>query len=100
MAGLSQTGQFQVGLRSFICRYKLASKHCRCEQVEARHGRSIFILPNGQLRDTLSIVVAISQSASSVSFSLTAGIVESLIIYASTIRIRETYSGPVCSPPA
>lgn len=34
-AGLSQTGQFHVGFRSFICRNREASKHCRCEQVDA-----------------------------------------------------------------
>lgn len=28
-AGLSQTGQFHVGLRSFICKYNDASKHCK-----------------------------------------------------------------------
>lgn len=29
-AGLSQTGQFQVGFLSFICKNRYASKHWRC----------------------------------------------------------------------
>jgi len=48
-------------------------------QVEARHGSDIFILPSGQLSDTFNMVVAISQSASSVSFSLTANYTNQLI---------------------
>lgn len=92
MAALSQTGQFQVGLRSFICRYSDASKHCKCEHVDdlqemKKHiksndlfmasdckylqGVAMRIFPNGQTRETFNIVVAISQSASSFSFSLT-----------------------------
>lgn len=70
-ADLSHTGQFHVGLRSFICRYSDASKHCRCEQVDARHGVVMRILPSGQTSDTFSMVVAMSQSASSFSFSRT-----------------------------
>lgn len=64
MAGLSQTGQFHVGFFSFICRYRFASKHCRCRQVDARHGVDMRIFPSGHISDTFSIVVAISLSAS------------------------------------
>lgn len=42
----------------------------------------IFILPNGQFKDTFNIVVAISQSASSVSFSLTIVNGQQKVIYA------------------
>lgn len=38
-AGLSQTGQFQVGLRSFICKNNDASKHCKCKHVDALWNR-------------------------------------------------------------
>lgn len=71
VAGLSQTGQFHVGFRSFICRYSDASKHCKCEQDFERHGVDIRIFPSGHMSDTRSSVVAISQSASSCSFSRT-----------------------------
>lgn len=37
-AGLSHTGQVQVGFFSFICRKKTASKHWRWAQVRTRHG--------------------------------------------------------------
>ena len=70
-AGLSQTGQLQVGFRSFICRNNDASKHCRCWQVIALQGVVMRIFPRGHIKETRSDVVAISQSASSFSFSLT-----------------------------
>lgn len=70
-AGLSHTGQFQVGLRSFICRNKDASKHCKWPQVCGLQGVVMRILPNGHISETRKLVVAISQSPSSLSFSLT-----------------------------
>lgn len=71
VAGLSQTGHIQVGFLSFICKYNEASKHCRCVHVQGLHGVVILIFPRGHRRDTLREVVAISLSASSLSFSLT-----------------------------
>lgn len=44
--GRSQTGHIQVGFFSFIIRYVVASKHCRCVHVLARHGIWIRILPS------------------------------------------------------
>nr|CAD7430003.1 unnamed protein product [Timema monikensis] len=41
------------------------------DQVDALHGVTILILPRGQTKDTLKDVVAISESASSLNFSLT-----------------------------
>lgn len=69
--GLSHTGQLQVGFLSFICRNNEASKHCRWLQVIDLHGVVILIFPNGHIRDTFKDVVAISQSPSSLNFSLT-----------------------------
>lgn len=42
-----------------------------CKESSYRQGVDILIFPSGQMRDTRSIVVAISESASSLSFSLT-----------------------------
>lgn len=41
-AGLSQTGQFHVGFFSFIWRYVSASKHWKCEHVDALKNKLCF----------------------------------------------------------
>ena len=45
-ADLSHTGQFHVGFFSFIIKNVVASKHCKCEHVPARHGICIRIFPS------------------------------------------------------
>ena len=75
-AGPSQTGHCQVGLRSFICRNNIASKHCRWSHVVGRQGIDILILPRGQATVTFKLVVAIS-SSSSLNFFLINSLVSS-----------------------
>jgi len=78
---LSQTGQTHVGLRSFICRNRFASKHCKCLHVVARQGRVILHLPNGQAIVTLRDVMAIMQSPSSLEVSSLTGNLKVAIKY-------------------
>ena len=55
MAGLSQTGQVQVGFFSFIIRKREASKHCRWSQVVGRQGIDIRIFP--EMMETVTVTV-------------------------------------------
>jgi hypothetical protein len=61
-AGLSHSGQSQVGPCSCICRYDVASKHWMCLQDTERQGRSILSVESGHFKDKTIDVSSTSRS--------------------------------------